>query len=140
MVASFAMQTLAAVAILVRDYDEAIAWYTERLGFAPIEDTDLGGGKRWVRVAPRGSAGAGGTCFLLAKAATPEQASRIGDQGGGRVFLFLSTDDFDADHAAMTSRGVEFEGAPRSEPYGKVAVFRDLHGNRWDLVEYARRG
>ena len=131
------MQALAAIALLVRDYDEAIAWYTRCLGFELLEDADQGSGKRWVRVAPGGSDGGRGTALLLARAVTPEQAGRIGDQAGGRVFLFLATDDFDRDHAAMTSRGVRFEEPPRTEPYGKVAVFRDLYGNRWDLVERA---
>jgi catechol 2,3-dioxygenase-like lactoylglutathione lyase family enzyme len=133
------MQTLSALALVVRDYDEAIAWYTRSLAFDLLEDTDLGGGKRWVRVAPRAPEGALVTALLLAKAVDPEQTSRIGNQAGGRVFLFLSTDDFDADYTAMTSRGVVFEEPPRSEPYGKVAVFRDLYGNRWDLVERAPR-
>jgi len=133
------MQTLAAIALLVRDYDEAIAWYTRALGFELLEDTDLGGGKRWVRVAPRGAEGARGSALLLARAINPEQTSRIGNQAAGRVFLFLASDDFDADFAAMTARGVGFEEAPRSEGYGRVAVFRDLYGNRWDFVERAVR-
>jgi catechol 2,3-dioxygenase-like lactoylglutathione lyase family enzyme len=122
---------LAAVAILVPDYDAAIAHYLGDLGFALIEDSDLGGGKRWVLVAPRPDAE---TRLLLARAATPEQAAAIGAQAGGRVFLFLETDDFAGDHARLTARGVVFEEAPRREAYGTVAVFRDAFGNRWDLI------
>ncbi len=124
-------QHLSLVTLVVRDYDEAIGWYLDKLGFSLVEDTDLGGGKRWVVLAP---AGAPQTRLLFAKAAGPEQAAAIGNQTGGRVFLFLRTDDFDRDHAAMTARGVVFLKAPRSEPYGKVAVFQDLYGNRWDLL------
>ena len=120
------------VAVLVRDYDEAIAYYTQALGFALIEDRALSANKRWVLVAP--SKG-GGTCLLLAKASSPGQASRIGDQAGGRVFLFLHTDDFWRDYEAMRARGVAFEEAPRRESYGTVAVFKDLYGNRWDLLQ-----
>jgi catechol 2,3-dioxygenase-like lactoylglutathione lyase family enzyme len=122
---------IAHVALLVRDYDEAIAWYRDKLGFTLVEDTKLSAEKRFVRVAPRGAA----TQLLLAKAATPEQASRIGNQTGGRVFLFLHTDDFARDHQAMLARGVTFVEGPRHEAYGTVAVFEDLYGNRWDLVE-----
>jgi catechol 2,3-dioxygenase-like lactoylglutathione lyase family enzyme len=122
---------LSALSLLVADYDEAIAWFTRVLGFDLLEDTHLGDGKRWVKVAP----GGGGTALLLARATTPEQIAAIGRQGGGRVWLFLSTDDFDADHAAMAARGVKFLEAPRREPYGAVAVFEDLCGNRWDLIE-----
>lgn len=121
------------VALLVRDYDEAIAFFVERLGFALLEDTDLGGGKRWVRVAPPGGAG---TALLLARAVGPEQERHVGNQSGGRVFLFLQTDDFARDHAAMKARGVYFAEEPRRERYGTVAVFLDLYGNRWDLVEH----
>lgn len=124
---------LGAVTFLVRDYDEAIAFFTGRLGFELREDTPLGGGKRWVRVVPRG----GGTGLLLARAATPEQAAAVGRQGGGRVFLFLETDDFARDHAAMRAAGVGFEEEPRREAYGIVAVFRDLYGNKWDLIQPA---
>jgi len=126
------MQRIGSVTLVVREYDEAIAWYTGALGFELVEDTPLGGGKRWVLVAPRGGAG---TALLLARAAGAAQASRIGNQTGGRVFLFLHTDDFHRDHAAMLARGVRFEERPRVEPYGTVAVFRDLYGNRWDLLE-----
>jgi catechol 2,3-dioxygenase-like lactoylglutathione lyase family enzyme len=124
------MQRIGAVTLVVRDYDEAKAWYTEVLGFDPVEDTPLGDGKRWLLVAPPG-----GPNLLLARAATPEQESRIGDQTGGRVFLFLHTDDFRRDHAAMTARGVVFREAPREETYGTVAVFEDLYGNLWDLLQ-----
>jgi catechol 2,3-dioxygenase-like lactoylglutathione lyase family enzyme len=128
-------QQIGYVAVVVRDYDEAIAFYTQTLGFHLLEDTDLGGGKRWVLVAPPGSAG---TALLLARAATPEQESRIGNQTGGRVFLFLHTDDFWRDYHALRSRGVQFESEPRQEAYGTVAVFVDLYGNRWDLLELKR--
>lgn len=122
---------LGAVSLLVADYDAAIAWFTKSLGFALIEDTDMGGGKRWVKVGPPG----GETAMILAKATTPDQTARIGHQGGGRVWLFLHTDDFARDHAAMTAAGVRFLEQPRHEPYGWVAVFEDCCGNRWDLIE-----
>ena len=125
-------QNLAHIAIVVRDYDEAIAWYRNALGFELIEDSPREPGKRWVLVAPQGSEG---TSLLLARAANDEQASRIGNQTGGRVFLFLHTDSFDRDHAAFAARGVHFIEAPRNEAYGKVVVFEDLYGNRWDLIE-----
>jgi len=128
-------QTIACIALVVRDYDEAIDFYTRQLRFELVEDTPLGNGKRWVRVAPRGSRG---TSLLLARAVSPEQLSRVGNQSGGRVFLFLHTDDFTSDYDDMRSRGVVFEDAPREESYGRVAVFRDLYGNRWDLVEPRR--
>ncbi|HTK73650.1 MAG TPA: VOC family protein [Gemmataceae bacterium] len=124
-------QEITAVAFVVRDYDEAIAYFTGRLGFTVAEDTPFGGGKRWVVVRPSG----GGTALLLARAATPEQSARVGDQTGGRVFLFLHTDDFWRDYDAMRSRGVSFTEEPREEGYGTVAVFVDLYGNRWDLVQ-----
>ncbi|QPC90515.1 VOC family protein [Mesorhizobium sp. INR15] len=126
---------VATVALVVRNYDEAIAWYVEKLGFALTEDVDLSGGKRWVTVTP---AGAQGARLLLAEASDGAQEGRIGDQTGGRVFLFLETDDFARDHAAMLGNGVEFREAPRHEPYGTVAVFADLHGNLWDLIEPKR--
>jgi len=126
-------QHLANIALIVADYDEAIAWYTQVLGFTLLQDIDMGDGKRWVRVAPPGSNG--GTALLLAQAGTEAQRTRIGDQVGGRVGFFLHTDDFARDHAAMTERGVRFAEEPRHEPYGTVAVFVDLYGNRWDLVE-----
>lgn len=125
-------QYLGSVALLVRDYDEAKAWYTGVLGFTLIEDSDLGDGKRWVVVAPPGSAE---TSLLLARAATPDQAARVGDQAGGRVFLFLNTDDFQRDFQMLRARGVKFVEAPRQEKYGTVAVFADLYGNRWDLIQ-----
>jgi catechol 2,3-dioxygenase-like lactoylglutathione lyase family enzyme len=127
-----ARMEIAALALVVRDYDEALNWYRERLGFVLVEDTAMGGGKRWVVVAPPGSTG----CRLIfARATGPQQATRIGDQTGGRVFLFLHTDDIERDHAAWTARGVTFEEPIRTEAYGRVAVFRDLYGNRWDLIE-----
>lgn len=125
-------QQFHAMALIVRDYDEAIEWYTRALRFELIEDTPRGGEKRWVRLAPRGSQGA---CLLMARAVNEEQASRIGNQSGGRVFLFLHTDDFAADHAHMKSEGVRFSEEPRHEDYGTVVVFEDLYGNRWDLIE-----
>lgn len=127
-------QTLALVALVVRDYDEALGFYVGVLGFELIEDTNLGGEKRWVVVAPPGGAGAR---LLLARAVGPEQSSRIGDQTGGRVFLFLNTDDLAADHARLTAAGVRFVRPPKREPYGTVAVFEDLYGNLWDLIEPA---
>ena len=126
-------QQLANIALVVADYDEAIAWYTQVLGFTLLQDIDMGDGKRWVRVAPPGSNG--GTALMLAQANTEAQRTRIGDQVGGRVGFFLHTDDFARDHAAMSERGVRFAEEPRHEPYGTVAVFVDLYGNRWDLVE-----
>lgn len=117
-------------ALVVRDYDEAIAFYVGKLGFALAHDADLGGGKRWVVVEANG-----GGRLLLARAADEHQASRIGDQTGGRVFLFLETDDFDADHARLTAAGVRFLESPRREPYATVAVFEDIYGNRWDLIQ-----
>ncbi len=122
---------IAAVALVVRDYDEALAFYVAALDFEVVEDTPLGDGKRWVVVRPRG----GGAALLLARAVTPEQAARVGDQAGGRVFLFLRTDDFERDHRRMVARGVRFVEAPRAETYGTVAVFLDLYGNRWDLIQ-----
>lgn len=124
-------QYLAHIAIVVRDYDEAIGYYTGVLGFELLADEAREPGKRWVLVAPRG----GGCALLLAKAANDAQASRIGNQTGGRVFLFLHTDDFSRDHTAYVARGVRFIEAPRHETYGTVAVFEDLYGNRWDLIE-----
>ena len=126
---------VAMVALVVRDYDEAIAWYRDALGFELREDTDRGGGKRWVRMAPPGNARFN---LLLAQAATPRQEAAIGDQHGGRVGFFLHTDDFHRDHAAMRAAGVQFLEAPREEPYATVAVFRDLYGNTWDLLEPRR--
>jgi catechol 2,3-dioxygenase-like lactoylglutathione lyase family enzyme len=125
-------QKIGAISLIVRDYDEAIAFYTKKLQFELVEDTDMGGGKRWVMVSPPGSSG---TRLLLAKAVTPEQESRIGNQTGGRVFLFLHTDDFRRDYESMKSNGVHFLEAPRDESYGTVVVFEDIYGNKWDLLE-----
>lgn len=125
-------QKIGAVSLLVRDYDEAISFYTQKLRFTLVEDTDLGDGKRWVLIAPPGP---GETRILLAKASSPVQERQIGNQTGGRVFLFLHTDDFRRDYLDMKSRGVIFTGEPRQEPYGTVVVFEDLYGNRWDLLE-----
>lgn len=126
------MQTLGLMTYLVKDYDEAIAWFTGKLCWVLREDTVLSPEKRWVVVGPRSSQGAR---LLLAKAVGDLQVRTIGNQSGDRVFLFLATDDFDNDHAAMSANGVRFLEAPRSEPYGKVAVFEDFYGNRWDLLE-----
>lgn len=123
---------LSALTLIVPDYDAAIAYYTQTLGFTLIEDIDQGH-KRWVRVAPSPSAQTG---FILAQAATPVQQNAIGMQGAGRVWLFLETQDFKADHDRLLAKGVHFEEAPRNEPYGTVAVFQDMFGNRWDLIQY----
>lgn len=128
-------QFLSSVALVVRDYDEAIAWYCQRLGFNLIEDTRLSDTKRWVLIAPPGSPQ---TRLLLARAATPEQEACIGRQSGGRVFLFLYTDDFWRDCRAYQDRGVRFVREPKAEPYGTVAVFEDLYGNLWDLIQPSR--
>ena len=125
-------QHIGARALVVRDYDEAIAFYVGKLGFDLAEDTDLGDGKRWVRLTPPGATE---TSLLLARAVTPDQSARIGDQTGGRVFLFLHTDDFARDYNRMIANGVAFVRPPRREPYGTVAVFKDLYGNLWDLLE-----
>lgn len=129
-------QTIGALTLLVADYDEAIAFFTRGLGFTLLEDTQLDEpgkpDKRWVRVAP---AGGQGSALLLARAATPEQQAAIGRQGGGRVFLFLETDDFWRDYERMLAYGVHFCEQPRSEPYGTVVVFEDISGNRWDLLQ-----
>jgi catechol 2,3-dioxygenase-like lactoylglutathione lyase family enzyme len=125
-------RSIAHVSLLVREYDEAVAFFTRCLGFELLEDADLGGGKRWVVVSP-----GGGTALLLARAVIPEQLARVGDQAGGRVFLFLHTDDFDRDFKLLTERGVRFVEEPRREPYGTVAVFLDLYENRWDLLQSA---
>ncbi len=125
---------LVALALVVADYDEAIGWFTEILDFELLEDTPLGDGKRWVRVAPRG---AGHCHLLLARASGAEQESRVGNQTGGRVFLFLHTDDVWRDFERWSARGVEFLGLPRTEVYGTVVVFRDLYGNKWDLIQPA---
>lgn len=122
---------IALVTLVVADYDEAIAWYTGKLGFQLLDDIDQGR-KRWVVIGPTDNSAA---ALLLARASDEEQRSRIGNQTGGRVGFFLNTDDFWRDHAAMIERGVEFLEAPREEPYATVAVFRDLYGNTWDLLE-----
>ena len=124
-------QEIAAVSLVVRDYDEALAYFTGCLRFTVVEDAPLERGKRWLVVQPPG----GSTALLLARAATPEQAACVGDQTGGRVFLFLRTDDFWRDYRDMQARGVRFTEEPRDEAYGTVAVFLDLYGNRWDLVQ-----
>lgn len=124
-------QHISALALLVDDYDRAIAYYTEVLGFRLVEDTQQGPNKRFVRVVLPGSE----TALLLARAAKPEQSARIGDQTGGRVFLFLDTDDFWRDYNAYKAKGVDFTEEPREETYGTVVVFRDLYGNLWDLVQ-----
>jgi catechol 2,3-dioxygenase-like lactoylglutathione lyase family enzyme len=124
-------QRIGYVTLLVPDYDEAIAYFVETLGFSLVEDTLLGAGRRWVLVAPAG----GGPALALAVAANARQAAHVGEQAGGRVFLFLHTDDFERDHARMSAKGVRFVESPRKEPYGWVAVFEDRWGNRWDLLE-----
>ena len=125
-------QGLAHIALVVADYDEAIAFYTKQLNFTLTEDTVLSETKRWVLVAPPGS---NGCQLLLAKAVNDEQASRVGNQTGGRVFLFLYTDNFQRDYTSMLEKGIEFVREPITEPYGTVAVFKDLYGNLWDLIE-----
>ena len=125
-------QELAQIALVVNDYDEAIEFYTKKLHFTLIEDTVLSSTKRWVVVAPPGATGCR---ILLAKAATDEQRERVGDQTGGRVFLFLHTDDIRRDHINMVDNGISFVQEPASEPYGTVAVFKDIYGNLWDLIE-----
>ena len=125
-------QTIGHIALVVRDYDEALAFYTQTLHFTVIEDTRMSEEKRWVLIAPPGSHG---TQLLLARAATPEQETRIGNQTGGRVFLFLHTDDFWRDYNEMVARNVKFIRPPVEEPYGTVAVFEDLYGNLWDLLQ-----
>lgn len=126
------IQQIAHIALVVRDYDEAIEFYTGKLNFTLVEDTVLSKTKRWVKVAPPGSSG---SQLLLAKAVDEQQQSRIGNQTGGRVFLFLYTDDFWRDHQQMLDKGIEFVREPVKELYGTVAVFKDLYGNLWDLIE-----
>ena len=128
------MQTLSAIALVVRDYDEAIRFYTQALGFELMEDTPLDAVKRWVRVRPPGSRGSD---LLPARAATTEQESRVGNQTGGRVFLFLHTDNFERDYTLFVERGVHFVRPPRLEPYGTVAACRDIYGKLWDLIQPA---
>jgi catechol 2,3-dioxygenase-like lactoylglutathione lyase family enzyme len=131
------IQSLAHIALVVRDYDEAIAWFTGKLGFSLVADEHQPEqGKRWVLVAPPG-AGEGTTTLVLARASSPGQEAFIGNQAGGRVFLFLATDDFDRDYEAMRSKGIRFVREPKAAPYGTVAVFEDLYGNLWDLVQFA---
>lgn len=125
-------QHIAHIALVVRDYDEAIDFYTQKLNFRLIEDTRLDEQKRWVLVAPPG---AGECCLLLARAASAEQEKAIGNQSGGRVFLFLFTDDFQRDYEAMLAKDIRFVRPPKVEPYGTVAVFEDLYGNLWDLLQ-----
>ncbi|MGI9286962.1 MAG: VOC family protein [Pseudomonadales bacterium] len=127
-------QNIFQLVLVVKDYDEAIAFYAEKLGFVLIEDTQLSDTKRWVRVAPEGS----GCSLLLAKAASEQQLASIGNQTGGRVFLFMHTDDVWRDYNQMQSRGVSFDGEPREEEYGTVVVFTDLYGNKWDLIQPTR--
>jgi len=123
---------IAKLAFVVRDYDEAIAWFTRCLGFTLVEDRDMGKGKRWVVMQPPDGRGA---ALVLAKADKPEQVAAIGKQAGGRVFLFLETDDFARDYARMRAEGVTFREEPRHESYGSVVVFEDLYGTPWDLIE-----
>ncbi|MFE1271032.1 VOC family protein [Streptomyces sp. NPDC058758] len=134
------MPSIALVTLVVRDYDEAIAFYTDALGFALVEDTDRGNGTRWVVVRPRGAGGVGGlgnAGLLLARPRNDEEEAAVGNQTGGRVGFFLHTEDFARDHARMTAAGVKFLEEPRHEPYGSVAVFEDLYGNCWDLLQPA---
>jgi catechol 2,3-dioxygenase-like lactoylglutathione lyase family enzyme len=126
-------ETLACVTLVVRDYDEAIEYFTGRLGFRLLEDSPRAAQKRWVVVSPPGT---GGAALLLARAATPEQERSVGNQAGGRVGFFLRTDDFPGTYERLRAKGVRFLEPPRSEPYGQVVVFEDLYGNRWDLLEW----
>jgi catechol 2,3-dioxygenase-like lactoylglutathione lyase family enzyme len=129
------IQSIVHVALVVRDYDEAIAFFTQKLNFVLVQDEyQPAQDKRWVVVAPPGSSG---TTLLLARASAPEQEAFVGNQAGGRVFLFLSTDDFWRDYNEMVDRGIRFVRPPSEQPYGMVAVFEDLYGNRWDLIQYA---
>lgn len=127
-------RAIATVSLIVRDYDEAIRFFTEALRFKLVEDSVLAPGKRWVVVAPGPGRGAS---LLLAQASNAQQLASVGHQAGGRVFLFLQTSDFQSDHAHMTAHGVHFLEEPRHEPYGTVAVFEDLYGNKWDLLQPA---
>jgi catechol 2,3-dioxygenase-like lactoylglutathione lyase family enzyme len=129
-------QSIAHIALVVDDYDEAIRFYTEKLGFTLLEDTPQSDTKRWVKVVPKG---AEECCLLLAKGVGDEQRSRIGNQTGGRVFLFLRTDDFWRDYNNMVAKEVKFVREPKTEEYGTVAVFEDLYGNLWDLVEFTNK-
>ncbi|WP_217521193.1 VOC family protein [Vibrio metschnikovii] len=125
-------QQISTIALVVENYDDAIDFYTKKLQFTLVEDTDLGGGKRWVQVSPPNS---NGTNLLLAQASTDEQTQFIGNQTGGRVFLFLQTNDFWRDYELMKANGVVFNETPRIEEYGTVVVFQDLYGNKWDLLQ-----
>lgn len=129
-------QSIAHIALLVDDYDEAIRFYTEKLDFTLLEDTAQSETKRWVKVVPKNSEGCQ---LLLAKAVGDEQKSRVGNQTGGRVFLFLQTDDFRRDYENYKSKGVKFVREPKTEDYGRVAVFADLYGNLWDLIEFSKK-
>ena len=128
----FVQQTIGNIALVVDSYDDAIDFYTNKLSFTLVEDTDLGGGKRWVQISPPNS---NGTNLLLAQASTVDQKSAVGNQTGGRVFLFLQTNDFWRDYAQMKINNVVFEEEPRVETYGTVVVFQDLYGNKWDLLQ-----
>jgi catechol 2,3-dioxygenase-like lactoylglutathione lyase family enzyme len=127
------MTRLALIALLVRAYDEAIDWYTRALGFRLVKDEEQGGGKRWVVIEDEA-----GRSLLLAKAKKPEELATVGNQHGGRVGYFLEVEDFEGALERLESAGATLDGQPRHEPYGKVVVFRDLYGNRWDLIEPAR--
>lgn len=129
------IQKIAQIALVVADYDQAIEFYTQKLHFNLLEDTILSDTKRWVRIAPPGSSEC---CLLLAKAASDEQLTRVGNQAGGRVFLFLYTDDFSRDYQNLLNQNVQIVSEPREEEYGKVVVFADLYGNLWDLIEPAK--
>ncbi len=130
-------QQIGNIALVVENYDDAIEFYTQKLQFTLVEDTDLGGGKRWVQVAPPNS---NGTNLLLAQASTESQTQAIGNQTGGRVFLFLQTNDFWRDYESMKAKGVTLNEEPRVEEYGTVVVFQDLYGNKWDLLQLNRSG
>lgn len=125
-------QHIAHIALVVKDYDEAIQWYQEKLGFRLVEDTQLSEDKRWVMMAPPG---AKETCLLLAKASNEQQLQAVGNQAGGRVFLFLFTDDFENDYVSMLANNINFVRTPEDQPHGKVAVFEDLYGNLWDFIQ-----
>ncbi|MEQ3515330.1 VOC family protein [Pseudoalteromonas sp. BZB3] len=129
-------QSIGSIALVVENYDDAIEFYTNKLRFTLVEDTNLGGGKRWVQVSPPNS---NGTNLLLAQASAEEQKNAVGNQTGGRVFLFLHTNDFWRDYEFMRSKGVVFHEEPREEEYGTVAVFQDLYGNKWDLLQLNKK-
>ena len=134
-------QSIVHVALVVREYDEAIDFFIRKLDFTLVSDEyQPAQDKRWVVVAPPGSSRSGGTTLLLARASQPEQEPFVGNQAGGRVFLFLSTDDFWRDYRKMVERGIRFVRPPSEQPYGTVAVFEDLYGNRWDLIQYSEAG